>query len=95
MILEFSGEIIEWRGPAPFLFVRTPFDVTEQIKEVSRQATYGWGCIPATLTVGRTTVTTALFPREGAYMVPIKMAVQRAEKVGLGDEVSLLLELGV
>jgi len=93
--LEFTGEIIEWRGPAPFLFVRTPDSVTEEIKSISRQVTYGWGCLPATLTVGTTTVTTALIPREGAYMVPIKAAVQRAEKVGLGDELTICLEFEV
>lgn len=91
MTLEFTGEIIEWRGPAPFLFVRTPDSVTEEIKGISRQVTYGWGCLPATLTVGKTTVKTALFPREGAYMVPIKVAVQKRERVGLGDEVRLIL----
>ena len=95
MRLEFTGEIIEWRGPAPFLFIRTPDWVTEEIKSVSRRVTYGWGCITVTLLVGKTTVKTALFPREGAYMVPIKMAVQKAENVSLGDTVSLSLELEI
>lgn len=91
MRLEFTGEIFEWRGPAPFLFVRTPDWVTEEIKSVSCQVTYGWGCLPAALSVGKTTVKTALFPREGAYMVPIKMALQMRERVGLGDEIALTL----
>lgn len=91
MTIEFTGEIVEWRGPAPFLFVRTPDWVTEEIKSVSSQVTYGWGCLPAALSVGKTTVKTALFPREGAYMVPIKMALQKRERVGLGDEIALTL----
>ena len=94
MVIEFSGEVIEWRGPAPFLFVPVPQALSDEIKSVSRIVTYGWGCIPATLQVGETRVTTSLFPRKGIYMVPIKVAVQRAEGVGLGDLICLRVEVG-
>jgi hypothetical protein len=94
MVIEFSGEVIEWRGPAPFFFVPVPQDLSDEIKSVSRIVTYGWGCIPVSLQVGETRATTALIPRKGIYMVPIKVAVQRAEGVGLGDLIGLRVELG-
>jgi hypothetical protein len=49
--------------------------------------------IPVTLTLGGTTGTTSLFPRQGSYLVPMKTVVQRAEGVTIGDEVSLKLTI--
>ncbi|GAA1726784.1 DUF1905 domain-containing protein [Brachybacterium phenoliresistens] len=37
--------------------------------------------------------TTSLFPREGTYFVPVKVAVQRAAGVGVGDRVRIDLHL--
>ena len=33
--------------------------------------------------------TTSLFPREGGYLLPIKVAVQKAANVGIGDGVQV------
>nr|MTA02378.1 DUF1905 domain-containing protein [Actinomycetota bacterium] len=30
----------------------------------------------------------SLFPKDGNYLLPIKVAIQRAEGVGLGDKVT-------
>ena len=95
MILEFSGEIFEWRGPAPFLFVRVPEPESSDIAEIARMVTYGWGVIPASITVGSTTVTTSLFPKDGGFLVPIKKVVQTAESVALGDVIRLRLEIAI
>lgn len=95
MILEFGAEAIEWRGPAPFIFVPVPPDISAEIKAVSGMVTYGWGCIPAKATVGETTFKTSLFPRQGLYLVPLKVVVQRAENVGLGDFIQMRLELDI
>ncbi len=94
MTLEFAGEAIYWRGPAPFVFVPTPPDVAQQIKDVSSQVTYGWGCIPVKATIGGTQYTTSLFPKNGLYLVPVKVAVQRAEKIEVGDMVFVSMEIG-
>ena len=65
----------------------------QEVAHVARDLTYGWGCIPVSGRVGATDFTTSLFPREGGYYVPIKVAVQRAEGVGVGDTVRLRLTL--
>jgi hypothetical protein len=86
--ITFTSEVIEWRGPAPFLFATIPAMYTAEIKVASKRASYGWGCIPCGITVGKTSTTTALFPKDGRYLLPIKVAIQRAEGVGLGDKVT-------
>lgn len=91
----FDGEIIEWRGPAPFFFVAVPEDVAREIADLSAQLSYGWGVIPAAVTVGQTTVSTSLFPRNHGYLVPIKNALWIPENLSLGQTVRLSLRFEV
>jgi hypothetical protein len=93
MQLEFSGPVWYWRGPAPFHFVTVPPDEAALIESVSKQVSYGWGMVPATVTVGATTTTTALWPKNGGYIVPLKDAVRRAEGIEIDDEVAISLTI--
>jgi hypothetical protein len=93
MIIEFSGRIFHWRGPAPFLFVAVPEKQSHNIKAISREVTYGWGVIPVHVQIGKTEFQTSLFPKDGLYLVPIKMVVQKAENIGEGDKVKIRLEI--
>jgi len=93
MEISFTGEVIEWRGPAPFLFARIPSQYTAEIKEASKSASYGWGCIPCGVTVGKTSTTTSLMPKDGNYLLPIKVAIQRAERVELGDSLTATISI--
>ncbi len=93
MELDFSGQIIEWRGPAPFYFVTVPDEQSAAIEAVKSEVTYGWGVIPVTVSIGRTEFTTSLFPKGDRYLVPLKVAVRRAEHLELGDTVTIHLHL--
>lgn len=93
MVIKFTGQIFHWRGPAPYLFVAVPEKESANIKSVSKLVTYGWGVIPVTVKVGKTEWTTSLFPKDGRYLVPIKMVVQKVEKLKEGDEIKVRLEL--
>ena len=93
MELEFDGEIIEWRGPAPFLFVALPEEAAGVISDSASILTYGWGCISTRAVIGDTEFTTSLFPRDGGYLLPVKVAVQRAEDIDLGDVVHATIHL--
>lgn len=93
MRLRFEGTIWYWRGPAPYHFVTVPPVEAAAITEVSAIVTYGWGMIPAAVTIGRTRVTTALWPKDGSYVVPIKKALQDAERLGVDDVVTVDLEI--
>jgi hypothetical protein len=93
--LEFSGEIIWWRGPSPFHFVPVPDEESAQIEAAKELVTYGWGVIPVTAQVGRTEFTTSLFPKDGRFLVPLKDRVRQAEALELGDVVQLRLTIDV
>jgi len=93
MELTFSGVLFEWRGPSPFHFVAVPPAEAELIAEVAAMVTYGWGVIPVSARSGATTWTTSLFPKQGGYLVPVKDAVRRAERMSVGDVVTISLAL--
>jgi Domain of unknown function (DUF1905) len=87
----FSGEIWFWRGPAPHWFVTVPDDVSEALRALSAEVTYGWGMIPVTVRIGDTVWETSLFPKDGRYIVPIKVASRTAEGLAVGDTVTVQL----
>jgi hypothetical protein len=88
----FTGEVIEWRGPAPYLFVAMTPEDSEDLKEEARGLIY-WGQVPVRVTIGDSEFTTALFPRGGCYLVPVKAVVQRAQAIGEGAVVEVVLRL--
>ena len=95
MDLEFSGDVWFWKGPAPHHFVRVPEDDAAQIDDVAAAITYGWGMVPVTDHLGGSTWTTSLWPKDGGYIVPLKLDVRRAEGVEVDDVVTVRLSLDV
>lgn len=93
MDINFSGKIWFWRGPAPFYFVTVPDEPSDYLKSISGSVTYGWGMIPVTVQIGKTEWNTALFPKDGRYLVPLKDSVRKAEQLSEGDEITIHLEV--
>lgn len=94
MSLEFTGDIWQWRGPAPYYFVTVPEEEAQIIKDISKLVTYGWGMIPVRVEIGKTQWKTSLWPKEGRYIVPLKDKVRKAENLSEGDNVTVRLEVG-
>lgn len=94
MDFEVSGELWFWRGPAPFHFITVGEAVCRELEADSAEVSYGWGMIPVTARIGRTTWTTSLWPKDGRYIVPVKTAVRDAEGLELGDTVTVRLAVG-
>jgi hypothetical protein len=91
MVLEFSGEMWFWRGPAPWYFITVPEEECGALETASAFVTYGRGMIPVTAQVGATGWKTSLFPKDGRYIVPVKASVRKAEGLEVGDLVVVSL----
>jgi Domain of unknown function (DUF1905) len=91
MELEFSGEMWFWKGPAPWHFITVPDEDCSELREASAVVSYGWGMIPVMARIGRTKWKTSLWPKDGQYVVPVKTAVRRAERLEVGDTVTVRL----
>jgi hypothetical protein len=88
MDTEFSAELWEWRGPAPFYWLTLPEDSCAYIRAESTEASYGWGAIPVCARIGATEWETSLLPKSGGYVLPVKSAPGTApaiSDVGLPD----------
>jgi len=90
----FETVIIEWRGPAPFLFAPVPDEHVGALRYAAMTESYGWGVVPVVATIGDTLFATSLFPRNGGYLLPVKVAVQRSEQVGVGDRIAVRMRVG-
>ena len=91
--ITFKSEVIYWRGPSPFFFVKVPEKEAKLIHEISKQVTYGWGVIPCDVTIDDTEFYTALIPKVGSYLVPLKKSVREKLDIDLGDSVKVQLQI--
>ena len=90
--VKFTNELFEWRGPAPFYFIRTPDEVTQEIKQIASAKTYGWGVMHVNVTINKSVWKTALIPKDGAYFVPIKNAIRLPENLEVGQPIEVELD---
>lgn len=93
MDFEFEGPIIEWRGPAPFYFVRIPEEESEDIKFAAKGIEY-WGQVPVVVRINGAEFSTALFPKDDVYLLPVKVAARKAAGIGIEGVVSVGLNVG-
>jgi hypothetical protein len=89
----FEGPVIEWRGPAPFYFVRLSDDLSADLKIAAAGLEY-WGQVAVIVDVDGVEFTTALFPKDGVYLLPVKNDVRKAAGIQVGGVVAGRLSLG-
>ena len=94
MSLTFTATLFQWRGPAPHYFLRVPDELVSDLRDAARLVTYGWGMIPCHARIGETTFRTAIFPKDGGYLLPVKVAVRRAETLVEGQDVTVTVTPG-
>ena len=92
MDFSFTGEVIEWRGPAPFYFIEVPLKFAPEIKAIAADKSYGWGVLHAMVTIKDQTFKTSLFPKQGLYLVPLKNAIRLPLAIELGSKVKVELD---
>ena len=90
MDFAFDGPVIEWRGPAPFYFVRMPQAESADVKIAAKGMEY-WGQVPVVVRIGDAEFTTALFPKDGRYLIPVKDVVRKS----VGIEVDQVVTVGL
>lgn len=94
MEFRFTAEVVYWRGPAPYLYAAIPSEVGAQIQAVSSQVSYGWGCIPVVARIAGQDFATSLFPKDGSYLLPLKVAVrQKLPPMEIGDSLDVEMRL--
>jgi len=92
---EFSAEIWLHQGDAAWHFLTVPEDISDDIEERTSHLQRGFGSVRVRVRIGATTWSTSVFPdtKRGAYTLPVKKAVRRAEGIGGGTVTDVRLEL--
>jgi hypothetical protein len=93
MDFEFHGPVVEWRGPAPYYFVAIPEEESADIKFAAKGIEY-WGQVPVMVRINGAEFTTALFPKNGRYLLPLKDKVRRSAGIEVDEEVTVTLSVG-
>jgi len=89
----FCAEVFEWRGPAPFYWLRLSEDAADYVRIQAAAASYGWGAVPVRVRIGSTDWETSLLPRSGGYALPLRKDVRLKERIDDGDTVSVGLSV--
>lgn len=93
-IFSVKGKLWRYPGPSGWYFLTIGKKEALEIKFVESGKTVGWGYVPVTAKLGRTTWSTTLFPtKEKEYLLALKASVRKAEKVADGDIVKVEFSL--
>lgn len=78
---------------AAWHFLTLPKKVGIDIKAATEGVRRGWGSVPVTVTIGKTSWETSIFPdkHSGSFILPLKASVRNAEELEEGDEVKVML----
>ena len=94
---EFEAPLWIWNGGSgtSWHFITLPFEITDEIDEMCSETKKGFGSVPVSVTVGRTTWTTSIFPskEQESFILPVKAQVRRAEGLANGTTCAVTLEL--
>jgi len=93
MRFEFEAQVWYWRGPAPWYFVTVPAFPSQEIKRIQSLVTYGWGMIPVLAKVGGSEWKTALWPKDNSFILPLNVAIRRAEAIEEGRSITSHIEV--
>lgn len=84
-------------GMVGWHFLTLPKKQSEEIKKMFGIMAGGWGSLPVTVTIGKTSWKTSIFPdkKAGAYLLPLKLEVRKKEKITAGDTVAFFIEVRI
>jgi hypothetical protein len=82
-------------GVAAWHFVTLPKGKAQKIRTLFGEAERGWRSLPVRVIVGGTAWRTSIFmdTKAGSYLLPLKAAVRRQEKIQDGKTISFSLEI--
>ncbi len=92
-----QAKIWLYPGLAAWHFLTLPVKESETIKKRYEFMKRGWGSLPIMVTIGETSWKTSIFPdkKTNAYLLPLKAAVRKKEKIAEGDKVNFTIEIQI
>ena len=90
----FEAELWESESVGAWVFVTVPGGISDDIR-IESGPPAGFGSVRVEVTIGSTTWRTSVFPdaKLNAYILPVKKAVRRAERLQPDDVATLTLRV--
>lgn len=91
----FKAKLWIYPGQAAWHFITVPKKESADLKEKYGKNARGWGSLPVSVTVGKTTWQTSIFPdrKSGTYLLPVKAEVRRKEEIEENDSITVSLKV--
>jgi hypothetical protein len=91
----FKSKVVVYPGMAAWRFLGLPKKEAGEIKERYGKSAKGWGSLPVTASIGRTSWDTSIFPdkKSGTYVLPLKSQIRKAEGIADTDTVAVSLRI--
>ena len=90
---KFETTVIYWRGPSPFFYAPIPTQDADELRQLAKVVSYGWGVIPVMAKIGEVEFTTSLFPKDDTYLLPLKDLVRRRTNITAGDLIAVQMAI--
>jgi hypothetical protein len=92
--LSLTTQLWKYSGESAWHFVTLPADVSARIKFL-QSGRRGFGAVRVKATIGKSQFETSVFPdsKSGCYLLPVKASIRKAEKIGHGDVVKVIIAM--
>lgn len=93
----FESVVVVYPGMAAWRFAYLPKNFAAEIKKNFSASQRGWGSLPVTAKIGKTSWETSIFPdtKSATYLLPLKLAVRNKEKVMDGSKALVSIRIRV
>lgn len=82
-------------GMSGWHFLSIPIQESTEIKRQFSAHAKGWGSLPVTVSIHKTSWDTSIFPdkKSGMYLLPLKASVRKAEDIFVDDTLQFTLRI--
>ncbi len=91
----FSSAVWLWKSDAGWHFVTLPFDVADEILDLTEGNRRGFGSVKVEVTCGRSAWKTSIFPHTDSrsFILPIKKDVRTANQLVEGSTIEITIRV--
>ena len=91
----FTSEVWLWKSDAGWHFVTLPFDVADEILDLTEGNRRGFGSVKVDVTCGKSHWKTSIFPYADSksFILPIKKDVRTANRIVEGSSIEITIRI--
>ncbi len=90
-----KSKVFVYPGMSAWRFLGLPEKQGQEIKKKWGSHAKGWGSLPVSVTIGKTTWNTSIFPdkKSGSYLLPLKAKIRKAAGISDDSTVAFSIQL--